>query len=275
MVGPIGVESVLDWVGNDTEKEFVDALAAIGETGSEQSTQCGNCTRIYLRACAQLYCFGRFCRQTDELQFDRIGLKANANVPVKALFGDITDAQGNVLVRSGEQITDAFMLQSRAVGYALRLKNSLMVWTGNPANNSGNSYQEYKGFDMIINTGKYDAYSELDCDAIDSFLMNAAYNQMTSDGTYSVRTWFGRMVGQFERRAEGAGMSWDTATMYIVMSPNQWECIAKVYACAGIDLCSVSSSENEVTASADQAQERYEEYLSRRALPIKGKWYPV
>ena len=33
--------------------------------------------------------------------------------------------------------------------------------TGNPANNSGNSYQEYKGFDMIINTGKYDAYSEL------------------------------------------------------------------------------------------------------------------
>jgi hypothetical protein len=105
--------------------------------------------------------------------------------------------------------------------------------------------------------------------------MNAAYNQMTSDGTYAVRTWFGRMVGQFERRAEGAGMSWDTSTMYIVMSPNQWECIAKVYACAGIDLCSVSSSQNEVTASADQAQERFEEYLSRRALPIKGKWYPV
>jgi hypothetical protein len=143
MVGPIGVEAVLDWVGNDTEKEFVDALAAIGETGSEQSSQCGDCTKIYLRACAQLYCFGRFCRQTDELQFDRIGLKANANVPVKALFGDITDSQGNVLVRSGEQITDAFMLQSRAVGYALRLKNSLMMWTGNPANNSGNSYQDH------------------------------------------------------------------------------------------------------------------------------------
>ena len=82
--------------------------------------------------------------------------------------------------------------------------------------------------------------------------MNAAYNTMTSDGTYAVRTWFGRMVGEFERRAEGAGMSWDTATMYIVMSPNQWECIAKVYACAGIDLCSVSGSENEVTASANE-----------------------
>jgi len=30
-----------------------------------------------------------------------------------------------------------------------------------------------------------------------------------------------------------------------------------------------------VSSSADQAQTRYEEFLSRRALPVNGRWYPV
>lgn len=275
MVGPIGFESRLEWFGTDTENEFVDALTAIVETGSEQSTSCGNCVRISLRACAQLYCFGRFCRQTEELQFDRLGVRANANVPVKTLFGNVTDAANNILIRQGEQITDAFMLQTRAVGYALRLKNSTMLWNGNPANNNGRVYMEYQGFQLVVNTGKYDAYNQADCDALDAFLMNYGFNAVSSDGTHSITNWFRRMVLEFMRRAEGAGMDWNTAEMHIVMSPNMWDCVARRYACAGIDLCALSASSARITASADQARARYEEYLSRMALPIMGRWYPV
>lgn len=276
MVGPIGVEKVLTWVGTDTEKEFVDALKAIEESGTEQATACGDCKKISLKACAQLYCFGRFCRQTDELQFDRIGLKAHSNVPVKNLFGAVTDASGNVLIPTGSQITDVFMLQTRAVGYALRLKNSTLIWSGNPANNNANnSYAEYKGLQLIVNTGKYDAYTDLYCESIDSFLMNYANNNPTAVGTYAITSWFQRMVGQFIRRAEGAGFGWDTATMYIVMTPNAWDCVARAYACSGLELCSGASTSRTVTQSADQARARYEEYLSRMALPIWGRWYPV
>lgn len=274
MVGPIGIESALNWYGTDTEREFVDALTAITESGSEQSTDCGNCVSISLSACAQIYCFGRFCRQSQEIQFDTVGLKANANIPVKAMFGNLTDAMGNVLIRQGEQITDAFMLQSRAVGYALHLKNSQLLWTGDPANSTG-SYQEYKGFDVLINTGKYDAYTEQDCDALDSFLMNAANNPFGADGTYAVRTWFARVVQQFEHRANRAGLNWGTARMFIAMTPNQWECIARIYACAGLDLCTPSSSTKQIQVSADQAQARYEEYLTSKMLPIGGRQYPV
>jgi hypothetical protein len=275
MVGPIGFEKYLNWVGTDTEKEFVDALKAISESGSEQSTGCGECKKISVTACAQFYCFGRFCRQTDELQFDRIGMRAHDGVPVKALFGSLTDAAGNVMLKQGEQITDAFALQSRAVGYALRLHNSQLLWTGNPINNVNNVYQEYMGFDLVINTGKYDAYTQLDCDSIDSFLMNFANNNPTSDGTYALTNWYRRMVLQFQRRAEGAGFDWNTAKMFVVMSPNQWDCAARVYACSGIDLCALSGNNTRVTASADQARARYEEYLERMAIPIYGRWYPV
>jgi hypothetical protein len=274
MVGPRGFEANLEWFGTNTEREFIDALAAIVEAGSEQTTSCGDCISISLRACAQFYCFGRFCRQTEELQFDRIGLMGNEAVPVKTLFGDITDSSGRVLVQNGETIRDAFFLQSRAAGYALSLKNHQLLWAGNPCNNSG-AYQEFPGFDLIINTGKFDAYTQLDCDSIDSFLMDFNFANPTSDGANAITNWFRRMILQLSRRAEGAGMSWDSAEHFIVMRDNTWECVAKVYACAGIDLCSLGNTNSEINASADAARERYEEYLARRALPIMGRWYPV
>jgi hypothetical protein len=273
MVGPIGFEKVLTYVGTDTEREFVDAWKEITESGSEQSTACGDCVSVNLAACAQFYCFGRFCRQTQELQFDRLGLRGNANVPVKTLFGAVTDSAGNVLIPNGSQITDAFALQARAAGYLLRLKHATMIWNGNPCNNAG-SYQEFPGMQLIVNTGKYDAYTQLDCDSIDSFLMNFAFNAPAADGTYSVRSWFHRMVGQLKYRASTAGFDWDSATMYIVMSQNMWDCISRVYACSGVDLCSVTG-QNRIVVNGDQTQSTYEDYLSRMALPVDGRWYPV
>jgi hypothetical protein len=124
LVGPIGFEAVLDWVGSDTEREFFDAWTGIPDTGNEQSTVCGDCPTVDLQACAQFYCFGRFCRQTQELQFDRIGLRANGSVPEKVLFGNLTDASGNVLIRQGENLENIFHVQTRAAGYHLALKNS-------------------------------------------------------------------------------------------------------------------------------------------------------
>jgi hypothetical protein len=274
LVGPVGFEAVLDWVGSNTEREYFDAWTGIPDTGNEQSTACGDCPTVDLQSCAQFYCFGRFCRQTEELQFDRIGLYANGSVPTKVMFGNITDTMGNVLVRQGEPIQDIFQVQVRAAGYHLALKNSELLWAGDPCNNSG-SYQEYIGFQQIINTGKYDAYTQISCDAMDSFLMDLNFQTFTSDGANAVRRWFKRMVDQLSFRASRAGFDWASAEMYIVMHPNLWDCVSRVYACAGIDLCTISGTNNRFNASAEQAQSRHEEYLSRMALPVGGRWYPV
>ena len=275
LVGPIGFEKVLTWMGTNTQNEFVDAWTSITESGSEQSTACGDCISVSLQACAQLYCFGRFCRQTQELQFDRLGVHGNAQVPTKALFGSVTDATGQVIVPQGAQLEDAFMIQSRSAGYALRFKNSQLLWSGNPSNNNGQVYEEYKGFDLMINTGKFDVYTEIPCSGLDSFLLDYGNNAIQSDGALAITDYFRRVVLELRRRAEGAGLDWESATMYVVMTPNMWDGVAKRYACAGIDLCAVSDANKEVSASADQAQNRYEEYLSREALPIYGRWYPV
>ena len=274
LVGPIGFEKVLTWRGTDTEKEFVDAWTDIVETGSNQSTACGDCQTASMRACSQFYCFGRFCRQSQELQFDRLGVRANSSVPIKNLFGSITAADGTVLVPQGSAITDDFYMQTALVGYAIRLRNAQLLWNGNTINNSG-AYAEYNGFQVIVNTGKFDAYTQLACAALDSFIPNIGNQALTTDGALAARSWTHRMVNQFKVRADRAGLDWDTAQMYLVMTPNMWDCFARVYACAGLDLCSVSGSRNQVFANADQAQSRYEQYLTSMSVPIDGRMYPV
>ncbi len=273
LVGPIGFEKVMTWIGTDTEKEFVDAWTDININSGEQSTVCGSCATAAMQACAQFYCFGRFCRQTQELQFDRLGTRAHAGVPIRNFFGSISGPGGEVLVPQGQAISDDFYIQTSLVGYALRLKLAQMLWNGNPINNTG-AYAEFNGFQTLVNTGKFDAYTQLACGALDSFLLNFANNAPTADGTYAIRSWFHRMVNQFRIRAAGAGFDWDSSQMYIVMTPNLWDCIAKVYACAGVDLCTVSG-QNRVNVDANQAQNRYESYLNSMQLPIDGRMYPV
>lgn len=60
MVGPMGFEAVLNWRGTNTQREIVDAFTDVTESGSEQSTSCGDCITVGLQAAAQQYFFGRF-----------------------------------------------------------------------------------------------------------------------------------------------------------------------------------------------------------------------
>lgn len=276
LVGPKGIEEQLMWTPTKVEKKFTDAITGTDTTTGNQSTVCGDCRTIALNACTQFYPLGRFCAQTPEEQFDNLGLMEVETVPVRALFGNITGPSGDVIIPNGVPITDRFYIDVRMVGYLLRKILGGLIWNGDPAN-STLAYKEFKGLEMIVNTGKFDALTDLACPALDSFLMNAASNAWTADGTYAIRAWFARMVHQFAYRAEAAGLDWDTAQMFIVMTQNMWETVSRIYACAGLDLCADSASDANVSVnvSADQSVQRYHALLNSKMLPILGREYPV
>lgn len=274
LVGPRGLEGALTWIGTMEEKKFVDSIVGTVTSGSNQTTACGDCKTIDTKGATLFYPLGRFCAQTPQEQFDNLGLKEQENVPIKTLFGNITDPTGQVLVNQGSTITDRFYMDVRMVGYLARTLLGDMIWQGDTANNSG-PYREFFGLETIVNTGKVDVLKGIAAPLLNSQLMDNAGNAWTSDGTYGVRARFARMVMQLQARAEGAGLDWTTAEMVIVMSPNQWETVARVYACDGVDLCTPSSSQISINTSATEQRNRYEEILRRRALPILGVWYPV
>jgi hypothetical protein len=271
MVGPLGVERILKWMPSIDNNPIFDSLVSITTTTNDQSSGCADCGKPVLRECAQTFCFGRVCQQTNERQADDLGMRMNQGVPRLALFGDIRDAGGNTIVARGSQITDGFTLDLAAAAYNLRLDMSTLNITGNPANNVGGRLQP-TGLALIVNTGKVDVLTNTACNALDSVLIDFASNTVGALGAPSIVAYVTALVHSIQYRLQGAGFSQDGSDIFIVMHPTLWECVSRAWACEYAVVCQTGAT---MTGSMDEIARRYEKYVSTMRLPIDGRDYPV
>ena len=271
MVGPMGYESKLQFVGTATENPIVQSLTYIGSSGYSQSTVCGDCGTPTIHRCAQTACFGRVCQQTEEVVADELGLKANNNVNTLALYGNVTDPAGNIIIRQGERITDMFMLHLMAAAYSLRRIVGTMLWTGNPTANAG-GYAAFPGFDLLINTGHSDALTGLACDALDSVIMNFSSNVVGATGSPSIVAYVSGLIRSIRYRIMAAGFSPAGAIIDIVMHPTLWDCVADAWACEyGVNCSTGATATNDALAVA----ELRDEFIAGEYLTVDGLRYPV
>ena len=271
MVGPMGIEGRLQWVGSIDENPIYEALTYIGTTSTDQSSGCADCGKPTIRRCAQSSCFGRLCQMTNEIQFDLVGTRYNANVPRMALFGNVTDPAGRVLIRQGQQITDIFMLNLAAAAYNLQLDVGGTLWTGNPANNVGGRW-EPTGFDLLINTGKEDVITGAGCEALDSFMMDFDNYVVGAAGSPSILAYMRRMVRQLRYRAGGAGFNPSSLEIIFVMHPNQWDAVADAVACEFGMACNTAVTDMQDAREVAVMRDRI--YESKR-IGIDGTNYEV
>ncbi len=271
MVGPLGVERILRWMPSIDDNPIYDSLVSISTTTTAQETGCADCGKPILRECAQTYCWGRICQQTNEVQADTLGMRMNQGVPRLALFGDVKDAGGNVLVARGSQITDRFTLDLAAAAYNLRLDMATLNISGNPASNAGGRLQP-SGLQLIINTGKVDVLTNTACNAMDSVLLDYLSNTVGAVGAPSIVAYVTALVHSIQYRLQGAGFSEDGAEIYIVMHPTAWECVARAWACEYALTCNTGGTQ---TSSMDEITRRYVQYVKERRLPIDGRDYAV
>lgn len=276
MVGPFGYAGSLRWVGSVLQNEIVDAITYIGTTTFAQSGDCADCGTPVVRKCAQATCFGRICQGTEEMAIDRIGLRANVNVPTKALFGNITDPMGGIVVRQGQPIDDLFALQVMASAYSLRRRVGTMLWNGNPVNNVGGA-EEFAGFDLLINTGKRDARSGLDCDALDSIIVNYGSAVVGAAGSPNIVSSISAVMRSIRYRIMTAGLNEDAAVIEIVMHPTLWDCVASAWACDYGLQCNSFTQANlsQMTNDALAVAELRDKFIRERRLPIDGREYAV
>jgi hypothetical protein len=276
MVGPTGYEKKLQFFGTDSENPIVESLTYISSSGYAQATSCGDCGTPTIRRCAQTSCFERICQQTDEMLFDDIGLRANNNVPTLALFGNITDPAGNVILGQGDQVTNMFTLQLAAVAYNLRRQIGVDIWTGNPAANAGGR-NFMTGFDLLINTGKSDALTGVACDALDSIINNYANNIVGAAGSPSIVQRVSGIVRSILYRIQSAGFGSDGAVIDIVMHPTLWDCVADAWACEyGLQCQSwTATSQRQMTNDALAVADLRDTFKSNMYLTIDGRNYPV
>lgn len=273
MVGPIGYEGRLLWRGSKFTTPIYQSLTYIGTTTTAQSSGCADCGKPVERRCAQSACFGRICQQTNEIIVDDIGLFANQNVPRLTLFGNITTPAGDTVIGMGEPITDVFFLNLAEVGYNLALDNATILWGGNPTNNVGGR-REYRGFDLLINTGKIDAETGLACDALDSYLLDFGGNVVGGLNAPSILAYMSAAWRRIKFRAARAGFNVASLATDVVMHPNQWECISMALACEYGLVCS-----SNVSASTDQdareVADHHRRIRSSMTIELDGDSLPV
>jgi len=249
----------------------VQSLTSIQSSGYAQSTSCYDCGTPTISRCAQTACFGRVCQQTEEMLFDELGLLANNNVNQLALYGNVTDPAGNVLIGQGQPVSDMFTLHLIAAAYNLRRRIGTLLWAGNPASNAG-GYEEFAGFDLLINTGHVDALTGVACDGLDSVVNNFASQVVGATGSASIVAAISGLVRSIIYRIQTSGFSEEGAVIDIVMHPTLWDCVADAWACEyGINCATGATATNDALAVANLR----DGFKSQKYLTVDGNRYPV
>ena len=135
------------------------------------------------KLCTQTYVLGRQVMQTPVVDITRVGQVVNRgefmdfsliggpNLDQRApsVPADITQAMRTEM--------DKIMLEFR-VSWAREY--SKLIFTGNPANNTGGGgYKEFRGLDILINSGYRDAETGTACPAADAFVLNFASSNVS------------------------------------------------------------------------------------------------
>lgn len=276
LVGPMGYEAKLQFQGTKTENPIVQTLTYIGSSGYAQASSCADCGTPEIKRCAQSACFGRICQATGEVLFDELGLMANNNVQQLALYGNITDPAGNVLIRQGDGVTNMFTLHTMAAAYNLRRRIGQLLWSGNPASNAG-GYAEFPGFDMLINTGKSDALTGIGCNAMDSVIKSYNNAVVGATGSASIVAEISALVRSANYRISRAGFSVDGSVIDIVMHPMLWDCVADAFACEyGLQCNSwTASGLRSMNNDALAVAELRDRFIEGLFLTVDGRRYPV
>jgi hypothetical protein len=196
-VPPKGLESFLEKAGH-VQKSIYDIpgfeiiTGQTASTGNEAVNSCGDDAPVAgdLKVCNQYYAFGQLIMNSKSVDVKQIGKFSNRSQPMDFKLMNNPFAMQDP-VKSVPLSTEQ-MFMSAVAKAAVEMMNSFstryahLIFTGNPVNTSSNTgYKEFKGLDLLINTGYTDLETGLACPAADSLVMDANYSVVQDNaGTY-------------------------------------------------------------------------------------------
>lgn len=181
-----GLGDVLPTVASPVIEVFLPFITGVEPTSTtEQSTECGDCISGETEACIQQMPTARVCRETKEMTITRIVDRLNRGDIDLTLLNQ--QLGGTSAWHPGTEMTQSNIMQI-ATAWALLFelpplfmqKLSPMVYTGNPANNVGQAYREFRGLQQLVNTGFLDAFANVTCPGLDSDVKDFNYGNVAT-----------------------------------------------------------------------------------------------
>lgn len=258
----------------ETNEIFAIFTGQLASSGNEPTAACSDWPTVgQFKTCKQQFPFGQQGRMSPVLNVKYAGQTVNR--------GEFKD---NVLwgrpggdLPTPAPINWASVLQSEAekkmgelfAGYTRDYAR--YTYTGNPQTTAGSQgWQQYRGLQLQVATGKRDAITGVACPAADSLVYDFNGTNVTSSGDTVYRI-LANVVTNLERLADQLGfeVQWALSMRYGAFwaITNVWPC---VYATAA---CNVSGTVR--SASLVEAADMRDKMRNGRYLLIEGKEYPV
>lgn len=246
-VQPRGIAGLLPARGSNTMWPMFPYLTGfLDDSGAEPDGVCDDApTPGPGKNCIQTAAFGRYTRQTRELEIDRVGQQINRGEFQDLILMNppLLDNRDSMIVPSSIPGGNDFLREAlmRMTEVGISFQNLLMkqVYYGNPANNSGgNGYREFPGLDILIGTTKVDAITGTACPSLASDIKNMNYANISSSATAmsAVINALTYMMRTLSTTAENTGMGetrWIIAmreTLFYELSA-AWPCSYMTYRC--------------------------------------------
>lgn len=184
--------------------QYTDPLYGIltgvtATSGSEADGVCDDPPTVgTAKLCMHTAVLGRLSRQTRVFDIDRAGKLTDRGEHTDfQIYGSPRDAgEQNPFVptipNGGGMAQVANNEVAKALfefGVAWSRDFARLTFTGNPSNNTaGGGYKEFKGLDLLINTGYVDAITNAPCAAADSVVRDFGSRQIQANGALLVQT---------------------------------------------------------------------------------------
>lgn len=279
MIMPRGIS------GRIPVRKSIDTNAVVGiltgltaSSGTEPTAACADWPQVgQFKLCHQTFPFGRQGRMSQVLQLDRVGEIVN-----RGEFRDnvLWGAPATTPNSTPQPVNWAQVLQSEVEKKMGELYGgyfrdySRYIYTGNPQTTAGSAgWQQYRGLQLQVATGKRDAITGVACPAADSVVYDFNGTNVTSSGD-TVYSRIANVVTNLERLSEQLGfeVEWALTMRYGAFwaMTQIWPCIYATSACNSGAVANVVRS-----ASLLEATEMRDEMRRERYLLIEGKRYQV
>jgi hypothetical protein len=266
-----------------TNPTYFSITGIQADIGSEPSTVCGAApTAGYMKGCKLTSPFGRFRRQTREIYLDRIGARVDLSDPdYLQLMNNPIGGNDPILNPSpfggNNPLTNEIAKVTIEMGFSINNLLNRQLWIGSPANNNGEAYKEFAGFDLLVAANQVDCETNTACPSLYSDIKDFAYGRVdaASSAIIDYLTYLTRYTGKLARSTGLDPVTWVFAMreeLFYEIS-QIWACRYYTYRCqsnadtGGLDPVGQFDSAAAVTLRDDMRNGRY--------LIIDGKKFPV
>jgi len=279
-LSPKGISGLIPAVGTVYTNPVYPFLTGFESDGDDEvDGVCDDAPGGVIEICHQTAQFGRVARGSQEMEINQLMQILNGNLNTELrLLGDVIGEGHQLLTseanQSGQWLRSVIQTQMVIIGIEFQRWLTPTVWTGDPANNStGGGYREFPGLDILISTGKVDAFTGVACAALDSDVKDFNYEPVDS-AVYDIVEYVSMMEFYLRHVASRAGL--DPTEWVIAMRPELFFELTAVWPCRYLThRCSDIASTQVAVLNDDTNVRMRDEMRNGNFLTVNGRQIPV